>query len=57
MKAALRRNSRWLNTKINNGYQIYDIGARGLTPTSPFYKKELKILDKRKITPIRLNGF
>ena len=48
MNAALTRNSRWLNTKINQGYKIYDIGIDATRATrSPFYQLERSILQQR----------
>ena len=46
--AAKARNARWLNTKINQGYKIYDIGIDATRSTrSPFYKLERKILHEK----------
>ena len=46
--AAQARNARWLNTKINQGYKIYDIGIDVTRVNrSPFYLLERNILRKR----------
>jgi RHS repeat-associated protein len=53
LDAALNRNSRWLNNKINQGYKIYDIGidpTRGIR--SPFYELEQSILRQRQYPSI-----
>ncbi len=48
MDAALARDARWLNTKINQGYKIYDIGIDVTRTTrSPFYQLEQSILQQR----------
>ena len=47
LQAALSRNKRWIETKIKQGYKIYDIG---IDPTrmsrSPFYMLEQEIINK-----------
>jgi hypothetical protein len=46
--AAQARNARWLNSKINQGYKIYDIGIDATrTIRSPFYQLERNILQQR----------
>lgn len=48
LSAAQARNARWLNTKINQGYKIYDIGIDATRATrSPFYQLERNILQQR----------
>ena len=48
LSAAKARNARWLNTKINQGYKIYDIGIDAARPArSPFYQLEKTILQQR----------
>ena len=48
LSAAQARNARWLNTKINQGYKIYDIGIDATRATrSPFYQLERSILQQR----------
>ena len=48
LSAAQARNARWLNTKINQGYKIYDIGIDASRATrSPFYQLERSILQQR----------
>lgn len=47
--AAQARNARWINSKINQGYKIYDIGidvTRSIR--SPFYQLERNILKQRR---------
>ena len=46
--ANLRRNERWINSKIDQGYKIYDIGPRRNQITSPFYQLEREIIKRRK---------
>lgn len=47
LKSALARNARWLKSKINSGYKIYDIGIDATRASrSPFYQLEKNILDK-----------
>jgi RHS repeat-associated protein len=47
LEQSLRRQARWMSSKIEQGYRIYDIG---IDPTraqrSPFYELERNILDK-----------
>jgi len=46
--SAQARNARWLNTKINQGYKIYDIGIDATRATrSPFYQLERNSLQQR----------
>lgn len=48
LSAAKARNARWLNTEINQGYKIYNIGIDASRATrSPFYQLERSILQQR----------
>jgi hypothetical protein len=40
LNAALARNQIWIDSKINQGYDIYDIGASSSAKSSPFYELE-----------------
>ncbi|HRH47299.1 MAG TPA: DUF6443 domain-containing protein [Panacibacter sp.] len=55
LAASLARNDRWINSKINQGYKIYD---KGIDPTrltrSPFYELEQSILKQRNYPVIKL---
>lgn len=57
LNAAKARNTRWLNSKINQGYKIYDIGAKGTNITSPFYQLERDIIQKTGYPTTPLIGF
>ena len=57
LDAALLRNSRWLNSKINLGYRIYDIGPKSLNITSPFYQLERDIIKDTGYPTTPLIGF
>ncbi len=47
LNAAQVRNARWLNSKISQGYTIYDIGIDATRATrSPFYQLERSILQQ-----------
>lgn len=47
LSAAQARNARWFNSKINQGYRIYDIGIDATRATrSPFYQVESSILQQ-----------
>lgn len=55
MDAAKSRNSRWLNSKIKEGYTIYDIGVDASPATrSPFYRLEKGIIKKKNYPTIKL---
>ena len=54
LEPALRRNKRWIKSKIKNGYDIYDIGPSGRTIKSPFYRLEKEILEDFKYPTIPL---
>jgi len=48
LSSAQARNARWLNSKINQGYKIYDIGIDVTRATrSPFYQLERNIIQQR----------
>lgn len=53
LEMSLRRNERWIKSKIDDGFDIYDIG---IDPTrarrSPFYQLEREIIDQSPVTPI-----
>ena len=53
LEESLQRNERWIKSKIDKGFDIYDIG---IDPTrarrSPFYQLEKEIIDKSPVTPI-----
>jgi hypothetical protein len=57
LNAAKARNARWLNSKINQGYKIYDIGPKGTNITSPFYQLERDIIQKTGYPTTPLIGF
>jgi RHS repeat-associated protein len=57
LDAAKARNARWLNSKMKEGYTIYDIGPKGENIVSPFYQLEINILRESKYPTIRLTGF
>ncbi len=57
LNAAKARNARWLNTKINQGYKIYDIGPKGPNITSPFYQLERDIIQKTGYPTTPLLGY
>jgi len=55
LSAAQARNAKWLNTKINQGYKIYDIGIDVTRATrSPFYQLERSILQQRSYQTISI---
>lgn len=55
LDAALARNARWMESKIKQGYQVYDLGydTERLT-RSPFYKLERDILESHNYPTIPL---
>lgn len=53
---ALARNERWINTKVKQGYKIYDIGPDGRAIPSDFYKVE-QIATKNYSNKIILPGY
>lgn len=60
MNAALARNQRWIESKIKQGYDIYDIG---IDPNrmvslgrSPFYELEQQIMQKHNYSTIDVRG-
>jgi hypothetical protein len=51
----MKRNDRWIKTKMKEGYDIYDIGIDPVRPRrSPFYRLEKDIIQKNNYptTPI-----
>lgn len=55
LEKSLQRNERWLKSKIDEGFDIYDIGIDPTrTRRSPFYQLEQDILKQYDITPIPL---
>jgi RHS repeat-associated protein len=58
LDAALERNERWLNSKIDDGYKIYDIGR---DPTrvdpSPFYGREQSVISSTGYPTTPLPGY
>jgi len=57
LNAALSRNQRWIESKINQGYDIYDIGINlKKTGRSPFYDLEQQILQKYNYPTIDVKG-
>ncbi|WP_236713926.1 polymorphic toxin type 10 domain-containing protein, partial [Leptospira interrogans] len=48
MGTALGRNEKWLNSKMKEGYKIYDIGPKTNQISSPFYKLEKTMIDQSK---------
>ncbi|WP_149272943.1 FG-GAP-like repeat-containing protein [Pareuzebyella sediminis] len=53
INAAHARNARWLNTKIDQGYKVYDIGIDATRTTrSSFYQLERSILQQRNYPSI-----
>ncbi len=58
LNMAKARNSRWLRTKIKQGYKIYDIGPeQGRPAPSDFYQLEQDILKKYKYPTIKLTDY
>lgn len=57
LEAAKARNARWINTKINQSYKIYDIGPKGKEITSPFYQLERDMINKANYPTTPLTGF
>lgn len=55
--AALARNKRWINSKIKQGYEIYDIGPDGRLEPSKFYQVEQKVIKARGYPTIKLPGY
>ena len=44
LEKSLARNKAWIESKMKEGYEIFDIGPKGETITSPFYKLEREII-------------
>lgn len=57
LEAAKARNTRWINSKIKQGYIIYDIGPKGLNIQSPFYQLEINAIKASNYPVIPLEGF
>jgi hypothetical protein len=55
--AAMSRNSRWIETKVKQGYDIYDIGPDGRPIPSSFYKVEQEVLKSNNYPTIKLGGY
>ncbi len=54
LAAAIKRNERWIKSKIKHGYEIIDIGIDpGRSHRSPFYQKELEIIDRYKYPTVK----
>jgi RHS repeat-associated protein len=54
---ALARNNRWINTKIKQGYDIYDIGPDGRAVPSPFYQVEQNAITTNSYPTIKISGY
>ena len=55
LQKSLKRNEHWIKTKMNEGYDIYDIGIDpSRTRRSPFYQLEKDLIEKNNYptTPI-----
>jgi RHS repeat-associated protein len=58
MNAALRRNKRWLKSKIKQGYGVFDIGVDpGRSNRSPFYAMEKQVLSDASYPTTFLTGY
>ncbi len=57
LNVALTRNQRWIDSKIKQGYDIYDIGTDPLRTTrSPFYELEQSRINKYGYPTIDITG-
>ena len=57
LNAALARNQRWIDSKMKQGYDIYDIGTDPLRTTrSPFYELEQSRINKYGYPTIDITG-
>ncbi len=57
LNAALARNQRWIDSKIKQGYDIYNIGTDPLRTTrSPFYELEQSRINKYGYQTIDITG-
>jgi RHS repeat-associated protein len=54
LEKSLQRNERWIRDKIDKGYSIYDIGPKGSSISSPFYKLEKEVLKEMNYPVIPL---
>jgi hypothetical protein len=55
LQKSMKRNDRWIKTKMKEGYDIYDIGIDPVRPRrSPFYQLEKDLIQKNNYptTPI-----
>ncbi len=56
MGAALGRNEKWLNSKMKEGYKIYDIGHDPIREIpSPFYAREKSMIQQKGYSTIELS--
>ncbi|WP_340077910.1 RHS repeat-associated core domain-containing protein, partial [Leptobacterium sp. I13] len=46
LEAAIARNTRWIHSKIKDGYKIYDIGPKAKAIRSPFYQAEKDVISR-----------
>ena len=57
LNSALARNQRWIDGKIKQGYDIYDIGTDPLRATrSPFYALEKSRINRYNYPTIDISG-
>lgn len=57
LAAALSRNKRWIESKIKQGYNIYDIGIDPqCVIRSPFYELEQQMLNKHSYPTIDIRS-
>ena len=57
LNSALARNQRWIDSKIKQGYDIYDIGTDPLRTTrSPFYELEQSQINKYQYPTTDITG-
>ncbi|AKH77529.1 hypothetical protein LEP1GSC034_0020 [Leptospira interrogans str. 2003000735] len=56
MGTALGRNEKWLNSKMKEGYKIYDIGHDPIREIpSPFYAREKSMIQQKGYSTIELS--
>jgi hypothetical protein len=55
--AALGRNEQWINSKMKQGYDIYDIGPDGRPIPSKFYEIEQNAITSKSYPTIKLPGY
>ena len=53
---AIERNKKWLNSKLDDGYDVFDIGIDKARTNgrSPFYEAEQQILKERNYPVIKI---